>query len=275
MYIPDCGVIKQGNLDIEKIYQGDDILWPANEYFIYYWTRDGQPIELRTDYPFNPEAIVISNVYQDGMGTITIRGKLTAVKLAFNRDPGKITKLILPEGIEEILNPGLNSMTNLTALTLPSTLKIIDNSFQELFALETLTLPQGLQEIRGSAFYRCLALKSLVIPDSVTRFDLAGGDTFYGCSSLEKIVLGNGITYINERAFTNLSALSAFTMGSGVTWIGMDVFYGCSHLRELDYVGTMAQWEAIDKSPWWNDGSHISVVHCSDGDIDPPTPPDP
>jgi hypothetical protein len=42
---------------------------------------------------------------------------------------------------------------------------------------------------------------------------------------------------------------------------------GCTHLENIRFAGTKAQWAAIEKDEGWNEGVPATVVHCSDGDV--------
>ena len=79
------------------------------------------------------------------------------------------------------------------------------------------------------AFKGCTALKSVVIPASVTDVTNA----FEDCVSLESVtfVPGSTLTTIGEKAFKGCASLEAtFALPEGVTSIGTSAFEGCSTL---------------------------------------------
>ena len=45
------------------------------------------------------------------------------------------------------------------------------------------------------------------------------------------------------------------------------MFVGCSAFKSIEFKGTKAQWEAIDKLESWNDMAPEFTVKCSDGNI--------
>lgn len=102
-------------------------------------------------------------------------------------------------------------------------------------------LQDGITSIGYDAFYKCSGLTSITIPDSVT---VIGGEAFYGCSGLTSI-----------------------TIPDSVTEIGYEAFFGCSGLTEIHYTGTREQWRNVSKDSYWADDFPLSVVHCTDGDI--------
>jgi len=71
------------------------------------------------------------------------------------------------------------------------------------------------------AFYECSGLTSVTIPNSVTSI---GGSAFKGCSSLTSVTIPNSVTTIGSYAFSHCKELASVTIGSGVTSIGYNAF---------------------------------------------------
>ncbi len=67
-----------------------------------------------------------------------------------------------------------------------------------------ITLPEnyngGNYAIGKEAFSDCSSLKSVTIPNSVTRI---GENAFYGCSNLHSVTIGSGVLEIGNKAFNN------------------------------------------------------------------------
>ena len=61
--------------------------------------------------------------------------------------------------------------------------------------------------IGKSAFYKCIRLTSIEIPNSVTSI---GDGAFAGCSSLTSIVIPNSVTSIGNEAFLDCSSLTIY-----------------------------------------------------------------
>ena len=94
----------------------------------------------------------------------------------------------------------------------------------------TYSIKEGVRIICDKAFYFCSALRSLVIPDSVTSI---GDRAFSGCSDLADIVIPNSVNSIGYCAFWNCRSLTDIVIPDGVTSIGDEVFSDCESLSNL------------------------------------------
>jgi len=63
--------------------------------------------------------------------------------------------------------------------------------------------------IGNNAFYNCINLKNVEIPDSVTNI---ASYAFYDCSSLTSVVIPDSVTSIGDRAFYGCSRLTEITL---------------------------------------------------------------
>ena len=178
--------------------------------------------------------------------------------------------------------------SDLTTVTIGDNVKTIPAyAFCGCTGLNSVTIGNGVTSIGQEAFYNCSGLTSVTIPDSVTSI---GEYAFVYCSGLTSVTIGNGVTSIGKGAFYGCSGLTAVTIPDSVTSIGWGAFYYCSGLTSvaipdsvtsirnyalgdctgltaIHYQGTKAQWNAISKDYYWNDGTGSYTVHCTDGDI--------
>ena len=119
-------------------------------------------------------------------------------------------------------------------------------------AMTTLTIPDGVTEIRDYAFAYCANLKAVDIPDSVRKI---GDRAFEGCESLSRIRLPASMTEIDENTFFLCWDLKTIDIPEGVTHIregafmdcgltkvnlpkslisiGKDAFRSCNHLKKV------------------------------------------
>jgi len=81
------------------------------------------------------------------------------------------------------------------------------------------------------AFCDCKGLTSILIPDTVTRFE---HHAFSGCSGLEAVTIPEGIMRIDWAAFGGCSGLLSVTIPSSVTGIEDGAFDGCYNISSYD-----------------------------------------
>ena len=81
----------------------------------------------------------------------------------------------------------VSNCRNLTNITLPSTLTVIEHSlFRGDTALVTQTLPENIKTIRQYAFYGCTSLANITIPARVEKIEQLA---FNSCSALTEITI--------------------------------------------------------------------------------------
>ena len=76
-------------------------------------------------------------------------------------------------------------------------------------------MANGVTEIGMQAFFRCISLEWLELPDSVTR---VGNSAFYDCRKLGEVVLGNGTYEVWRNAFLGCTAIETVSGGAHVTF---------------------------------------------------------
>ena len=150
------------------------------------------------------------------------------------------------------------------------------------------TIKKGTKTIAAAAFYNCTSLSSVTIPDSVTSIGgsafyntgyynnsgnwdndvlyignhliqakktISGeyaikkgtitisGSAFYNCTSLSSVTIPDSVTSVGASAFNN-SGLTSVTIGSGVTSIDDRAFAYCDRLASV-YITDLAAWCGI------------------------------
>ena len=110
------------------------------------------------------------------------------------------------------------------------------------------------------AFYLCIGLTSVTIPNSVTSIaDYA----FEGCSSLTSVTIPNSVTSIGKWAFISCSGLTSVTIPNSVTSIGNMAFAYCSGLTSV----TLPNNATIHSKAFIGAGTKPtidSVIYCND-----------
>lgn len=107
---------------------------------------------------------------------------------------------------------------------------IIDSAFSGSSCLQSVVIPDTVEEIRYQAFSNCNNLTDVTIPNSVK---MIGAGAFGGCSSLTKIEIPDSVTYIDEGAFVSCINLKSVIIPNNVTTIGKDAFNSCTGLESV------------------------------------------
>lgn len=94
---------------------------------------------------------------------------------------------------------------------------------------ESYTIPGTVTSIGMSAFNYCGCLKTITIPQSVTKIERYA---FSSCS-LTGITIPSGVTSIEEHTFDDCSALKSVTIPDTVTSIASKAFYECTGLKSI------------------------------------------
>ena len=133
----------------------------------------------------------------------------------------KITKVIIPENVEEIRARAFSGCRNLKEIILPSTLKTIGcceektcyksiPDIEGVFrycGIETISIPSSVTTIGDGTFYYCRNLKEVVLPDSVQML----GKHAFDFSGLEKIKLSSNLRVIKTKTFKIFDILYIFS----------------------------------------------------------------
>ena len=107
---------------------------------------------------------------------------------------------------------------------------ICDKAFYFCSALRSLVIPDSVTSIGNRAFCGCRSLTDIVIPDSVNSI---GYCAFWNCRSLTDIVIPDGVTSIVDEVFSDCESLSSLVLPESVTSIGESAFSGCESLSSL------------------------------------------
>ncbi|MDE7158276.1 MAG: leucine-rich repeat domain-containing protein, partial [Clostridiales bacterium] len=164
---------------------------------------------------------------------------------------------------------------------------ISKRAFDDCCDLKSVTIPDSITSIGYYAFADT-GITSIIIPENITFIDEGAFDfsrveivywnainctvgtidySIFRYSSLSTLVIGKNVTSIGGRVFFNCGGLKSVTISNSVTRIGWDAFRWCSGLTRIDFQGTKAQWEAIEKGADWDYETGDYTVYCTDGTI--------
>ena len=111
-----------------------------------------------------------------------------------------------------------------------SVTRIGDSAFFYCVTLTSVTLPDSVTSIGDYAFCYCPELTSIVLPNSVTTI---GNYAFSSCYRLNSITLPNGVTSIGDFAFCYCFGLIGIQLPDSLDSMGSSVFYGCQNMKSV------------------------------------------
>lgn len=224
--IPD-NVTLQGNY----IFASDDtninnsyhrrITLNANRYSPTYYYCLNHPCYIYKETGIAPEAITsgtcgenatwnfdfdTKTLYIEGKGaTESISDDATIEGIEWIQP--SIEKVVYGEGITEIapftaqkINTHFSynePLQDITELTLPSTLKTIDDyAFAFYLNVKDVQIPYGVTTIGNNAFSACYKIENVVLPGTVKKI---GDEAFSVCDSLKSITIPASVTEIGEK----------------------------------------------------------------------------
>lgn len=88
-------------------------------------------------------------------------------------------------------------------------------AFFSFDGIKTLTLGEGVVNVKESAFSNCKSLKSLTLSDSVKNI---GTSAFNSCTSLEYVSVGGGVEYFAGLAFYDCKAIKILDIKNLFSW---------------------------------------------------------
>ena len=153
-----------------------------------------------------------------------------------NMNSGEAVSVVIPAGTETILKQAFYKNPYITEVTIPASVKTIGQSaFEGCSSLTkvTFTGDSDLNVIETAAFKDCSSLKTIVLPNKLTRIE---GQAFaatkittvvvddQGNETDDGFTVPNTVTYIGENAFYGVTTLTYLNLGSSLTYIGKGAF---------------------------------------------------
>ena len=222
-----------------------------------------------------------------GITRVTLPNSVSGIGAYAFAECSKLQKVDMSSNLQIINNNAFVDCAKLYTIDLPAGLTYIGNDAFFNSGLKEIVIPESVTYVGDYAFNMChdllrveirasnyyLGEAAFIACSSLTEITVPGTNlvirpyTFEHCERLKSIVFEEGVTKIEDSVFMNCTQLESVTIPVSVTYI--DYLFGfCPKMRSIHYVGTMEQWEAIEKyARWWGDANYITV-YCSDGQLD-------
>lgn len=153
------------------------------------------------------------------------------------------------------------------------------NAFYDNQNLTEVVIPASIKSINEWAFTFCDNLTKVNYLGSIDEWaqiqfngfkanPLINAKSLYVKGQLVNHARLTSAKSISPRAFYNCVSLTSMEICTSVTNIGNDAFNGCTSLEILNYAGTIAEWNEIEKGANWNKKVTASFVQCADGKVE-------
>ena len=136
---------------------------------------------------------------------------------------------------------------------------ICNYAFYYCVNLETVCIPDSLTTIGTEGFKDCVKLSSVVFPRGMQSIGESafsgclnlseiiipcptGRWAFDGCIGLRKAVILEGLSYVSEGEFSGCEVLTEVKLPLGIEEIRKTAFSGCTHLQQIDIPPTVTSF---------------------------------
>ena len=204
----------------------------------------------------------------------------------------KLTSILIPNGVTTIQTDAFFNCKSLTSITIPkSVTSIAGQVFSSCSGLESIVVEEGnpnysssgncliksdgtllsgcknsviptddsVARIGLSAFYDCLGLTSIIIPNSVTTIQTF---SFQGCRNLKTIVIPKEVTFVNENAFANCSSLTdVYYTGSANNWNSISFGPGNTQVTQTATIHYYSETQPTEADYWWHYNENNEIVN--------------
>ena len=151
-----------------------------------------------------------------------------------------ITSVIIPDGVTVIGENAFKNCISVTSVTLPNTLVYIEAYAFMKCPLPSVTFPKTLKKI-GDHAYDNTGLESITFNEGLEEI----GDRVFDYSKAKSLYLPDSLTKIGWRAFIYMKQLETLSIGNKVKSIGDQAFADSFMMKEIEFRGTKAQFDAI------------------------------
>ena len=232
--------------------------------------EETQPTDEVIARGYDRQANVNCILYKSGYLEVYSSGGnsyLSSIGFMIGSDKKDLIKTVSIKEIRVIEDEAFADCNNLTSVTFyPNDNKpvweIKGNAFRNCVSLKSITIPASVSKIETSAFQGCTSLESIVVEEGNSKYDsrdncnavietatntlkvglsstiipntvtTIGGGAFEG-TTLKSIVIPEGVTLIDNSAFSLCSSLTSINIPNSVTSIGGGAFSGCRALKTI------------------------------------------
>lgn len=139
-------------------------------------------------------------------------------------------KYTIPDSVTVIGRGSFNNCRTLKEIVIPPSVRVIQRNAFAHTALESVYIPDSVEEIGDLCFYSCKSLQSIRMSESLV--DL-GDAAFSGCESLVSISLPNSLRKLGDGLFMGCKNLKTVILPSAFRQLRDSVFIDCPRIPEI------------------------------------------
>lgn len=227
--------------NVGDIYYGADNIW---EWGVCDMLERGALKEYMGWDTTIPNVPYVETTAQDAKASFGGAELRIEESIAKSKEVGDIIEgQLLFDGTVTALDFSFCDVNDLLSIELPSTLTRIGPYAFEYTSLSTIEIPENVETIGASAFELCDSLKTVDF-SKCTKLSSIGASAFYRCLELNNVVLPNSVKTIGSLAFHSCSSLTNIKLNEGLETIGANAFANCNLLTELVIPSTVTKIES-------------------------------
>ena len=172
----------------------------------------------------------------DGISSITIPDNVTMIAEYAFYNCESLIDVILGNGIISIASSAFAACKNVRFSEYDNLLYLGNETNPYLilmfrnFSKTEYTINSRAQIIANGAFYDCITLTSIEIPNSVT---IIGRSAFWGCENLGNIIIPDKVTTIGATAFAYCKSFTSIVIPNTVISLGEGTFWFCTNITSI------------------------------------------
>ena len=145
-------------------------------------------------------------VYQDIDGVLFSKDGTELIKYPEARTE---TEYTIPAECTAIADWAFVGSRNLEHIDLQNVQTIGEDAFYYCVALQNVEIPEGVTELQGAVFGYCIAMQYITLPESLLEI---GDNCFYSCTELRDVELPKQLKSIGNYAFFHCTSLKRLTL---------------------------------------------------------------
>lgn len=143
---------------------------------------------------------------------------------------GKLSKVVIPEGVTMIGYQAFDGDTMLTSISLPASIDTIGGYAFRNTNIEKIVLPKRVKFISDYTFDGCKNLQNVGFTSGLNRIGLGA---FRNCAALTELKLPFSVDTIEESAFESCTGIKTITIGDKLKNLGAMAFEYCTSLEDI------------------------------------------